>query len=847
LLSERSSSIELILSLLESHSNLMGNRLDSLLRNEQSSSESALLAMTACPDSVKHKNSDGDLPIHVECSKLCRYDVMLKAIELYPESLLICDKAGRFSLLILLQNRRASVSTVRMVIEKYMDRFKSNALSDNMAQISDLLAKEEYLCSNVQRYLSASVEICPESVVTALCLGYLRLRDFLNVPSLLENTLLEIVERYPNILKIHDSFDGNLIHIECVDKCRFDVLSTFISLSPESLSMVNGQGDPPLHMLLRKRPGKRFVILSLATMMIVAYPEALTQKSKSNNLPIHIECLNSCRHELLVDMITSHPETLLDPNSNGSLPLHSLLMNPYSSIESAELLLMVSPQAARGKTRRSSYPIHVECSQQCRWEVISQLIELWPEALHEANQDGLLPLHLLLENRSSTITSVQLLLDSFPGAASYKDRADNYPLHVECNQLYRVEAIARLVELYPNALSETNQDGCLPLHLVLKKPSSNTSIFPTVMLINAFPGAASCRDEEDNYPIHLECSHQCRGEIVHQLIELYPDAFLRANREGRLPLHLLLKSPSCSILLVQQLLNLLPDAATDKDRADNYPLHVECSQQCRIEVVRQLIELYPDALSIPNLDGYLPFNLLQRNQSTTCIKAILHVLAIDKCRSALHRKDKDGHLPIAYEINHDFRLEVISKFIELHPPYLDILLAQETASWPRVLAYLNTSSFLAFYPILFKWLAAYPARLPSLLCRVSLIKDAFCLRLTLNKYPSARNDLMLIQKYRDYNWQARSGLVLLLAMIKSNHTYILSARSTSPSANKVALSESTSLNQSQASAGWAILSILIRISTSLVVSNNNSDHTPPQVCSGDEIGDCLLRLVARFL
>jgi ankyrin repeat protein len=668
-----------------SQPNLMENRpLDILLQNKLCSSESAFLIL-------RHKNSDGDLPIHTECSMLCRYKVMLKAIELYPESLVVCNKVGRFPLLLLLRNRKASVSTVRMVIDKYVDSLKSAQI-----KTSDLPTKEAYLSSDVQSYLSRCSLICPKSLVTALSLGYLGVQGFFNIPCLNEDRIIEIAESYPNILKLNGYY-GNLIHVECSGKCRENVLSTFIRLSPESLSMVNNDGELPLHVLLRSRSAS----LAIVTMMIDAYEEALLHPSKSLNLPIHIECLNGGRHELLVDMITRHLDVLSVPNGSGTLPLHCLLMNTCSSIESVQLLLMVSPHDV--SERKGSYALHIECSHQCRSDVISQLIDLYPDAIREFNHDGLLPIHLVLKNRSSSIASLHIFMNTSADAARQQDR-----------------------------------DG--------------------------------------NDPLHLECSYQCRSEVISQLIKLWPDALYKANHAGLLPLHLVVRNQS----------------------------------------------------SIPTI-----------------------LLAIDKCRSALHRKDKYGHLPITYEINYGFRLEVVSKFIELHPPYLAtiiILLAQETVSWPKVLAQLNPTTFLSFYPVLFKWLAAYPARLPSLLSMASLINDAFCLRLILNKYPSAPVHPISSRIYHDYNWQARSKVVLLLTKIRAILPPSATERPPLPEAYTDALSEKrdSSLDQSNPSAGLVVLSKFVRISSSIqVVSNNN--HAALQVCTGDDVGDCLLRQVVRFL
>jgi ankyrin repeat protein len=626
-----------------SQSNLMENRpLNKLLQNDLNASESALLMMTACPDAVKHKNSDGDLPIHTECSMLCRYDVMLKAIELYPESLAIRNLTGRSPLLLLLQNRRASVSTVRLVIDKYVG-------SLNLKQIntSDLPLTNDYLCSDVHCYLSTCTQICPKSVAVALSLGYLRLDQFLDVSCLPEDSLSEIVELYPNVLKLSNASDENLIHIECRKERRDFMLSTFVSLSPESLSMANRYGDLPLHVLLctQSDSGSKFLAnLSLVDMMIDAHEKALLSPSKSMNLPIHVECMNGCRYDLLLDMITRYPEELSVANSSGYLPLHSLLMNTNSSVTSALLLLDAYPQVVREKSIVGNYPLHIECNQQCRWEIIAQLIELWPEALYEANQDGLLPLHLMLKNQSS------------------------------------------------------------------------------------------------------------------------------------------------------------------------------------VDVI---------------------------------------CLVINKCKSAIFRQDCNAELLFNYEVNTRFRLEVISKLVQLSPPYLDALLSQDTALWPKLLTNLNPTNCRSFYPILCKWMAAYPERYKSLLSEANLVDDACCGRMILNYHPSALRDYpVLLEKYRDYNWHSRSNLIPLLSKIRSNYHKNPSAASTFASSllgvrywivsiwiNNLPVEPDGSNNlqdkiKSSASTGLVILAKIIEISS---CCDPEGKHATLPLCNSNQIGDCLLRSVIGYL
>jgi ankyrin repeat protein len=736
--------------------------LNILLRNDRCSAESALMMMTSFLDTVKHMDKTGDSPIHTECSKKCRYDVIMKAIDLYPGSLAICDESGRFPLLVLMRNRLASARTIRAVTEKYIDCLKSNHIN-----IKDLPVNTALFTKDAQNNLSKCVKICPESVVVALSLRYLRVRDFIELPCLHEHKLLEIVGTYPNILKINHDYSGNLIHVECASKCRVNVLSAFITISPESLSMADRDGNLPLHILLRCK----YAPSNIVRMVIGAYEEALLHQSTSKNLPIHIECLHGYRIDVLSEMINSRPEILSMANSTGYLPLHSLLMNPF-----------------------------------------------W--------------------NRSSSVASIELLLNAFPQALREKTKNDNTPLHIECSNQHRDEVISQLVDLYPDAVNIPNGDGHLPIHLSLKNQyPSNAS---AQLLINTF--SSSQADNEENYPLHIECSHKYNGEYISQLIESYPEALSKYNRYGYLPLHLILKNKSSSITSAQLIINAFPESTRRKDNEGNYPLHIECGYQCRFEVISQLIELCPDALLQTNQQRNLPLHLLLRNQSS--FEAIL--LVMDKCPEAILYKDDNGDLPIVYESMHNFRLEVISKFIQLHPPYLRSLLAQESVYWSRILQRLNTTNFRVFYPILFKILASNPVRYQSLLGKLMLIDDSFCGRLILNYDPPSAFtiDPVLIQKYRSYNWQSRSKILIFLSNLMSSYSSSIIAFSSLDSSESFLSDGNNSQGgQSSSSVGFGILLKLVQMSSSCVTEDNKA----VPAFSGNDIGNCLLRSVIKFL
>ncbi|KAL7544716.1 hypothetical protein ACHAWF_008076 [Thalassiosira exigua] len=74
----------------------------------------------------------------------------------------------------------------------------------------------------------------------------------------------------------------------------------------------------------------------------------------------------------------------------------------------------------------------------------------------------------------------------------------------------------------------------LPLHSACARrpPSSFVSD-----LLQAYPEAASLKDESGMYPLHYACGNRASKNVIKQLLECFPEATGEADPSGMLPLH----------------------------------------------------------------------------------------------------------------------------------------------------------------------------------------------------------------------------------------------------------------------------------------------------------------------
>jgi hypothetical protein len=523
-----------------------------LLLNRASSIEDALIMIDKYPEVLKVNvaqlfSSVFWLPIHIECKNRCRFAVLSKCIELYPESLTEAREQGFLPLHLLLSNPASCIEGALKMIEKYPEALRCKTWSYLSAPRGKYLPIHVE-CKNRCRYaiLSKCIEYYPESLSEDNGESMLPLHMLITNPgSLSIDTISMVMCAYPEALQRKDEYSSLPIHTECSNQCRSAILSKCVELYPESLSVTSKYDSFPLHILLTNTASS----IEDALMMIEKCPESLRCGnicffSTGKILPIHIECRNRCRSAVLSKCIEIYPESLSVAIGSGSSPLHMLLRNTTSSIDAALMLIQKYPEALRrAETGGDRYlPIHIECANQSRAAILSKCIEIYPKSLSISGKNDSLPLHLLLANHSSSVGNAFMIIDKNPEALQCKECVDGsddkyLPLHIECRYRCRPAILSKCIALYPEALSLSNQNGSLPLHLLLSNISS--SVEAVTMVIEKCPTAVKCFEtsylSKKYLPIHIECRQQCRSVVLSKFIELYPESLSICDGDRQIP------------------------------------------------------------------------------------------------------------------------------------------------------------------------------------------------------------------------------------------------------------------------------------------------------------------------
>jgi hypothetical protein len=102
-------------------------------------------------------------------------------------------------------------------------------------------------------------------------------------------------------------------------------------------------------------------------------------------------------------------------------------------------------------------------------------------------------------------------------------------------------------------------------------------------------------------PLHVACAHGAPVEILHLLVEAYPDGISTVDPQaGRLPLHWLV-TRKCSVPQVDYLLHRFPEGSKKLDWAGRLPIHIAVSaSDVTFDVVEAMIEHDPPSTTIPD-------------------------------------------------------------------------------------------------------------------------------------------------------------------------------------------------------------------------------------------------------
>jgi len=191
-------------------------------------------------------------------------------------------------------------------------------------------------------------------------------------------------------------------------------------------------------------------------------------------------------------------------------------------------------------------------------------------------------------------------------------------LHHALKNNIDASTLSLLIEAQPSALLDTDKDARTPLHasfLLSSTPPSRDVI--TTLLRTPGENALKLKDATGRLPLHIAAERGASAGILKILVTPYSDSCYRVNKDGDLPLHLLVRSGNATTegvsLLLQPILHS-ESIVKMKGSGDetNLPLHIACEYNCSLEILSELLKSYPAGAEVRRgRDGLYPLEILE--------------------------------------------------------------------------------------------------------------------------------------------------------------------------------------------------------------------------------------------
>lgn len=423
-----------------------------------------------------------------------------------------------------------------------------------------------------------------------------------NAPSEVVRALLQLVPVNENsdFLAAVDNNGNTVLQFACASmkpSDEFVLIRDMISMAPEVIEILNRDEDSPLHLLVSSSAFRRSSDFAIEA----AAEELITFFFKT-----------SCSGGVVC-------------NKEAATPLHvAIASGAHERV--LMRLIQIAPDSLEMADEQGMLPIHYLAAfgGTMPWTVAQEMICLFPDCLLYRTSSGDTPLHLLVQKAAeylndngvferNTTKLAELLVGTSAGSKASPLTAQNIrkltPLHLAA--LHRTPSqLMRLLLSFPGAgyaTAVTAEFGATPVHLVCASPSVSSNLDTIEAL--ASPKACSMFDSYGRTPLVIAVQNEsANAEVIAHLVEVYPRAATMPCPGGHLPVHLALQRANVDADIIRALVSVHPKLARAKSAKGNTPLHEAALNNAPIAVFRLLLERYPDAIQDVNKQRQRPLD-----------------------------------------------------------------------------------------------------------------------------------------------------------------------------------------------------------------------------------------------
>ena len=342
-----------------------------------------------------------------------------------------------------------------------------------------------------------------------------------------------------------------------------------------------------------------------ASRAVSAQRQAPPQEAEPPRRPVASrEVIDASKAELLRHIQEenwSMVETMLDQNpdlaeevdeNTGELPLHIIARHSNAWTLLVDMILVLYPKALIHKDRMGAMPIH-HASAHDNLPALEIIYAAYKEGINEVDYKGRLPIHVAAE--FDAVDAVKFLLGKSPeGAFTMVHRPQNnsgggLPLHIACRNYASIGVITALLAENFASAKRTDENGDLPLHLLLRCGEVVDQVVVKTLL-TCFSDAVSRTDMHGDLPLTIAIKHECKPAVINTVLMQYPEASSILNGEGQSPLFLAFQH-NADDRTILGLLNHAPETATTVDRKTGLlPIQIATENEHSHFIVHNLLK-----------------------------------------------------------------------------------------------------------------------------------------------------------------------------------------------------------------------------------------------------------------
>jgi ankyrin repeat protein len=271
---------------------------------------------------------------------------------------------------------------------------------------------------------------------------------------------------------------------------------------------------------------------------------------------------------MVENILDKHPELAESPDlKTGELALHKIARHNGAWTLLIDMVLVLYPKALIHRDNMGALPIH-HASAHDNLGALEIIYSAYKEGINDTDKMGRLPIHVAANY--DAVDSVKFLLSKSPEGAYtmvYRpphNSGGGLPLHIACRNHASIGVITALLAENFASAKRTDENGDLPLHLLLR---CGEVVDPVVVktLLTCFSGAASRTDMHGDLPLATAIKYQCSSTVTNAILMQYAEAAGVLNGEGHSALHLAFKH-NADDRTIMGLLNHAPELATQVDK-----------------------------------------------------------------------------------------------------------------------------------------------------------------------------------------------------------------------------------------------------------------------------------------